>query len=282
MRASEERSAAGSKSFLALKVEEVRLKPDALKYLADALAEDVLESPLNDLVAEEVEDAGDVDTLAVTFDQIVASARASVGAQSMNDRIGRADLAKLLPNLGPDGIQALKAPLDNHSRASPLWLLSALVTAFLGSFATCRRDRIAIRVIATVLFMAVLAPGVYLSLRLLERGTPVASESDTAPALPRVASPPTRSEPRDMVIRAPGQSGVGRATERTRAAQQELARVGCYRGAIDGEPSPTLQEAVNNYRKGTGQAIGEAAITEDLIVDIRGHDGRICPPAAGQ
>src|SRR6516164_9405947 len=76
MRASAPRFAAESKNFLMRSREEYSLKTDALRYLADALSEDIAGTPEAKILAEERDDSAQRPPLALAFEELVANAKA--------------------------------------------------------------------------------------------------------------------------------------------------------------------------------------------------------------
>jgi peptidoglycan hydrolase-like protein with peptidoglycan-binding domain len=100
---------------------------------------------------------------------------------------------------------------------------------------------------------------------------------DTLPPIPHVSPLPTPADSSGMVLRGPAQPGSDRAAvERIRAAQHELARVGCFSGPADGNFTDATRDAVKDYWMSTGRTGGEIVITEALIADIRQHEARVC------
>jgi hypothetical protein len=238
------------------------LKRDTLHKLADALAEDIVDTPQQMLVSEAAEDFGDARALAAEFD----------------DAFGRATCA---PAASHGAVVSNPGTVLSRSRGISSWaaITAALFTA-LERLRTPPRSRIVLGAIA-VLLVVVLAPGLY---RLLVEApvrpgtiTDVSSEPDTVPPIPHVSPLPTPLDSSGMVLRAPGQPGSDRATvERIRAAQRELARVGCFSGAADGNLTDATRDAVKDYWMSAGRTAGEIAITEALIADIRQHEARVC------
>ena len=62
-------------------------QPDPMDHLADALVEDILETPPDVLLAESAEDYGDPRALAAQFDRIVTSNASPVGALKVNSDV---------------------------------------------------------------------------------------------------------------------------------------------------------------------------------------------------
>src|SRR5262249_44062159 len=76
MRASAGRFAAESRNFLMRSREESSLKTDVLRYLADALSEDIAATPEPKILAEERDDSAQRPPLALAFEEILADAKA--------------------------------------------------------------------------------------------------------------------------------------------------------------------------------------------------------------
>src|SRR5215471_17305135 len=146
-------------------------KPGALRNLADAMSEDILNTPGDDLLSEVGEDYGDPQALAVQFDRIRVHALAA-----QFDRI-RAEAEREVPGMAlADAHPARSSIVDfrppwkiawvwNHSklqglRLDRLWTLVGNRTAWLGA--------------AVVLVVLTLAPAVF-------RSTPELSEKSDQP-----------------------------------------------------------------------------------------------------
>src|SRR6516162_11570155 len=76
MRASAPRFAAESSNFLMRSREESSLKTDSLRYLADALSEDIAATPEAKILAEERDDSAQRPPLALAFEELLADAKA--------------------------------------------------------------------------------------------------------------------------------------------------------------------------------------------------------------
>jgi hypothetical protein len=90
-KASGQKSGAALKNFFMVNGEEVQLKSDALAHLADVLMEDIVDTPQQELLAEESQDFGDWRELVARFDNILAEASALSDRRSTVMREG-ADL----------------------------------------------------------------------------------------------------------------------------------------------------------------------------------------------
>jgi uncharacterized caspase-like protein len=64
-----------------------------------------------------------------------------------------------------------------------------------------------------------------------------------------------------------------------RSAQQELARVGCYSGTVDGSLSPTTTVAIQHYQSARGgkPAAGAVDISDAFVSDLKKQSARVCP-----
>src|SRR5262252_3065881 len=91
MRASAPRFAAGSRNFLMRSREESSLKTDALRYLADALSEDIAATPEPKILTEERDDSAQRPPLALAFEELLADAKALGRQRGTVPGISRAD-----------------------------------------------------------------------------------------------------------------------------------------------------------------------------------------------
>jgi hypothetical protein len=241
--------------------EDSGLKRDALSNLADALCEDIVNTPQQVLIREVAEDFADPRALATAFDD----------AANISSRV--------------QGASNFAAPADRamvgQSTGYPAWFPAAVISALLAPLAAILRSRIAVGALAAFA-VAILVPGLYRSLveapLQSQAGPPAPSAPDTMPPLPRVAPLPGASDSSGIVLRAPSLPGAGQApsAERIRIAQQELARVGCFAGGDDGELTDATRSAIRKYWASTGRPTGEIAVTEALIADIRQQGAPVC------
>jgi hypothetical protein len=67
------------------------------------------------------------------------------------------------------------------------------------------------------------------------------------------------------------------APDQVRQAQQELTRLGCFSGAIDGALNPPTTTAVHLYQSQRGKPASDVEITDDFIADLKGQSARVCP-----
>ena len=69
---------------------------------------------------------------------------------------------------------------------------------------------------------------------------------------------------------------VVNSLELVRAAQVELARLGCFDGKIDGSLT-TTEDALVRYRSSRGQRMTSPDISEALVADLAKETDRVCP-----
>jgi hypothetical protein len=69
---------------------------------------------------------------------------------------------------------------------------------------------------------------------------------------------------------------VVNSLELVRAAQVELARLGCFDGKIDGSLT-TTEDALVRYRSRQGQKMTSPDISEALVADLAKQTDRVCP-----
>jgi hypothetical protein len=62
-----------------------------------------------------------------------------------------------------------------------------------------------------------------------------------------------------------------------RSAQQELARVGCYSGTVDGSLSPTTTVAIQHYQSARGGKPGAVDVSDAFVSDLKKQSARVCP-----
>src|SRR5215475_13354268 len=85
------RFAAESRNFLMRSREESSLKTDALRYLADALSEDIAATPEPKILAEGRDDSAQRPPLALAFEELLADAKALARKRGTVPGISRAD-----------------------------------------------------------------------------------------------------------------------------------------------------------------------------------------------
>ncbi|HEY1360891.1 MAG TPA: caspase family protein [Xanthobacteraceae bacterium] len=65
--------------------------------------------------------------------------------------------------------------------------------------------------------------------------------------------------------------------EQVRAAQQQLARLGCYAGAVDGDLGPATRIAITRYQAQRGGRGGQTDIGDAFLDELKDHASRVCP-----
>src|SRR5262249_40824611 len=191
MRASTPRFAAESRNFMMRSREESSLKTDALRYLADALSEDIAATPEPKILAEERDDSAQRPPLALAFEELLADAKALARKRGTVPGISRADalsadtgtpreslLREAPENLGDsqppvtevDCLVGHNAVPGNAARAAPgpeqaadnrvSWSRQT-IPALLRPLIARMQTRTALSAFATLLLVAVLGPALY-------------------------------------------------------------------------------------------------------------------------
>jgi len=62
-----------------------------------------------------------------------------------------------------------------------------------------------------------------------------------------------------------------------RSAQQELTRLGCFSGKVDGGLSRETKSAIQHYESERGQSGGSVDISDAFISELKGQSNRVCP-----
>jgi Caspase domain/Putative peptidoglycan binding domain len=65
--------------------------------------------------------------------------------------------------------------------------------------------------------------------------------------------------------------------DQVRAAQQQLTRLGCFSGAVDGNLNDATKTAVQHYQTARGKTAGDGQINDALVSDLKSQTARICP-----
>ena len=65
--------------------------------------------------------------------------------------------------------------------------------------------------------------------------------------------------------------------DQVRAAQQQLTRLGCFSGAVDGNLNDATKAAVQHYQAARGKPTGDGQISNALVSDLKSQTARICP-----
>jgi hypothetical protein len=165
--------------------EEYSLKTDALRYLADALSEDIAATPEAKIVAEETDDSAQRPPLALAFGELLANAKALARKRGTVPGISRADT--LCADAGtplqtwlrePKNFDDSQAPVREFGRnagdaeraAAPgpgqaadnwgSWSRQTIL-AWFGSLMARLQTRTALSAIAILLLVAILLPALY-------------------------------------------------------------------------------------------------------------------------
>src|SRR6202051_3137532 len=65
--------------------------------------------------------------------------------------------------------------------------------------------------------------------------------------------------------------------DQVRAAQQQLTRLGCFSGAVDGNLNDATKTAAQHYQTARGKTAGDGQINDALVSDLKSQTARICP-----
>ncbi len=65
--------------------------------------------------------------------------------------------------------------------------------------------------------------------------------------------------------------------ELVRAAQQELARIGCFAGTANGDLNDVTKGAIKRYRLERGQPAGKIEVTDGFVSELKDRSKRVCP-----
>jgi hypothetical protein len=87
---------------------------------------------------------------------------------------------------------------------------------------------------------------------------------------------------RPLVVAALKQATAGpdvTGSERVRSAQEELARVGCFGGAIDGSLGEGTKTALERYLAQQRRPSKQVEITDALLSELKSQPARVCPVA---
>jgi TPR repeat protein len=225
--------------------EEVRLKPDALAHLADALMEDIVAAPPHQLAIEEIVAAGRSRDLVFRFDDILAEAAASSterpasrhGSAMWNltdalcedlvaqpddahpgdaadDRTGRGSLAAQFDDIIHRDSHLARAGLTLPARRHPTLSVKAVLATLRDRLVAPLHSRSAAGAFATVVTAAVLTAVVYQPSRWTvdDQPLPPAAEPERlAEALPESAAasaaPPAAARVESLPSPAPAHGG---------------------------------------------------------------------------
>lgn len=92
--------------------------------------------------------------------------------------------------------------------------------------------------------------------------------------LGRVAAATLDKFKAEAAIRA---ASLPNSPELIRLAQNELIRLGCLTGKIDGNSNPATSAALRRYMTIEGQPADNVSITETLVAELTKHATRVCP-----
>jgi hypothetical protein len=99
---------------------------------------------------------------------------------------------------------------------------------------------------------------------------PTAATPSPSPQVVAAVTPPPRSEPTPVPVGpAPG--------EIARLMQTELARVGCYSGAINGDWNTASRRAVEAFNKSASAKIDSKTASLEGVDKVRDKQARVCP-----
>jgi hypothetical protein len=65
--------------------------------------------------------------------------------------------------------------------------------------------------------------------------------------------------------------------DQVRAAQQQLTRLGCFSGDVDGNLNDATKAAVQHYQAARGKAASDVQISDALVSDLKSQTARVCP-----
>ncbi|MGZ5864300.1 MAG: caspase family protein [Xanthobacteraceae bacterium] len=79
--------------------------------------------------------------------------------------------------------------------------------------------------------------------------------------------------------RAAAAAAQAAAAQRDRItnAQKQLARLGCYPGAVNGQMNDATQTAVSRYLTQKGRDTAPTDVTDDLVTELSKQSSRVCP-----
>ncbi len=66
-------------------------------------------------------------------------------------------------------------------------------------------------------------------------------------------------------------------SDQIRAAQQQLTRLGCFSGTVDGNLNDATTTALQHYRAALGKPSNDTQITDSLVSELKGQSARVCP-----
>lgn len=107
-------------------------------------------------------------------------------------------------------------------------------------------------------------------------------EADVAALGHATAATPRTGVPAPATEAAPVKKPPANTRELVKEAQQQLARLGCFEGTVDGLLGPKTKRAVTRYlSRSKASKDEEVEITTDLIAALAKEKGRVCPFVCG-
>jgi peptidoglycan hydrolase-like protein with peptidoglycan-binding domain len=81
-------------------------------------------------------------------------------------------------------------------------------------------------------------------------------------------------------VQASGTTNVSvNSPEQIRKAQNELRRLDCLRGPVDGKLGDQTRQAVKKFWKSAGQPAVDVVVTDELVSDLADRGAGFCRPA---
>ena len=98
-------------------------------------------------------------------------------------------------------------------------------------------------------------------------------------ALERAASEPD--------VKAPAQASerpkpLPNSPALVRSAQEELVRLGCFSGGVDGVLGGTTRTAIKRYQAQQGKPDADLEINDEFVSELKNQSSRVCPIAREQ
>jgi hypothetical protein len=105
----------------------------------------------------------------------------------------------------------------------------------------------------------------------------VESQPPKSPAPPG-PGPVATLEPAPPAAAPPGRLPEVNSPGQIAAAQQELTRLGCFSGALDGSFDAATKAAIQLYQSARGQnPTHDAEITDDFVAELKQQSAKVCP-----
>jgi len=84
-------------------------------------------------------------------------------------------------------------------------------------------------------------------------------------------------EPLRPLVTAALEKASTNAPDQVRAAQRQLARLGCYSDAVDGAFSDSTKKAITLYQSARGKPDSDGVqITDDFVAELKDQSGHVC------